>query len=152
MRLCHPETEVYEHISGDLRIRCIRQMEPADAPSLWRFVETPRLWTLITANVRVELPENPRGLTPPEAALLRAARQLGVELAVNVTPPVCVRRLFMQRCYRAKAQYAAEGVGNDAYQILNELKTGGWQIHSLVFIGKWIILAWTPTWQDRWGL
>jgi hypothetical protein len=153
MRLCHPDAEIYEYYRGDLRIRCLRQREPADVHPLWRFVEPPRLWTAVTANVRIELPEQPRGLTPPERALLQAARQLGAELLVNVTPPVCVRRLFTKRCYSPKAEYAAEGLSDEhAYQALDGLKSSGWQIHSLVYVGKWIILAWTPSWQDRWGL
>ena len=153
MRLCHPDSEIFEYRSGDLRIRCLRQREPADAQPLWRHVESPRLWTVITANVRIELPETPRGLTPPEAALLRAARQLGAELLVNVTPPVCVKRLFTKRCHQPFAQYVAEGVPEeDAYKAVEEVKQQLGSVHSLVYVGRWIILAWTPTWQDRWGL
>ncbi len=154
MRLCHPDAEIFEYRQGDLRIRCLRQREPADVPPLWRLVEPPRLWTLITANVRIELPENPRGLTPPERALLRATQQLGAELLVNVTPPVCIRRLFTKRCYPTKAQYAAEGISSEeeTYKAVDETKQQLGQIHSLVYVGRWIILAWTPSWADRWGL
>ncbi len=153
MRLCHPDAEIYEYFQGDLRIRCLRQREPSDAPPLWWHVEPPRLWTLITSNVRIELPERPRGLTPPESALLRAAQQLGAELLVNVTPPVCVKRLFAKRCYPPKAQYAAEGVAEgDAYKAVEEAKQQLGQVHSLAYVGRWIVLAWTPSWQDRWGL
>ena len=153
MRLCHPDAEIYESRNGDLRIRCLRQREPSDAPPLWRHVEQPRLWTVITANAKIELPEQPRGLTPPEAALLKAARQLGAELLVNVTPPICIRRLFTKRCHAPKAQYVAEGVAEeDAYRAVEETKQQLERIHSLVYVGRWIVLAWTSTWQDRWGL
>jgi len=154
MRLCHPDAEIYEYKQGDLRIRCLKQREPSDVPPLWRHVESPRLWTLITANARIELPQQPRGLTPPESALLRATQRLGAELLVNVTPPVCVKRLFTKRCYPPKTQYAAEGLTSeeDAYKAVDEVKQQLGQIHSLVYVGKRIILSWTPTWQDRWGL
>ena len=153
MRLCHPDTEIYEYRSGDLRIRCLRQREPADAVPLWRHVESPRLWTVITANVRIELSEKIQGLSPPESALLRAAIRLGAELLVNVTPPVCVKRLFTKRCHSPKAQYVAEGLTEeDAYEAVEEIKQQLGQVNSLVYVGRWIILAWTPTWQDRWGL
>jgi hypothetical protein len=153
MRLCHPDAEIFEYRSGDLRIRCLRQREPADVLPLWRHVEQPRLWTVITANARIELPEKPQGLSSPEAALLHAARRLGVELLINVTPPICVKRLLTRRCHAPKAQYVAEGVAEeDAYKTVEEVKQQLGQIHSLAYVGRWIILAWTPTWQDRWGL
>ncbi len=153
MRLCHPDAEIFEYRQGDLRIRCLRQREPDDVSPLWRHVEPPRLWTLITANVRIELPENPRGLTSSERALLRVAQQLGAELLVNVTPPVCMRRLFAKRCYSPKAQYVAEGLSEeDAYKAVDEVKQQLGRIDSLVYVGRWIVLAWTPSWQDRWGL
>jgi hypothetical protein len=153
MRLCHPDAEIFEYRSGDLRIRCLRQREPQDAPPLWRHVESPRLWTVIAANVRIELPEKTSGLSPPESALLQAARQLGAELLVNVTPPVCVKRLFTRRCYSPKAQYVAEGLTEEeAYKAVEEVKTQLGRVDSLIYVGKWIILAWTPLWQDRWGL
>lgn len=153
MRLCHPDAEIYEYRQGDLRIRCLRQREPPDLPPIWRHVEPPRLWTLITANVRIQLPEQPRGLTPPEVALLRAAQRIGAELLVNVTPPICVKRFFAKRCYAPKAQYAAEGLSEEeAYRAAEEAKQELGQIHSLVYVGRWIVLAWTPSWQDRWGL
>jgi len=153
MRLCHPDAEIFEFRNGDLRIRCLRQREPADAPPLWRHVEPPRLWTVITANTRIELPEKPRGLAPPESALLQAAKQLSAELLINVTPPICVRRLFAKRCHAPKAQYAAEGVAEEeTYKAVEEAKAEVGSIHSLVYVGRWIVLAWTATWQDRWGL
>jgi hypothetical protein len=154
MRLCHPDAEIYEFRQGDLRVRCLRQREPGDAPPLWRHVEQPRLWTVITANAKIELPEQPRGLTPPEAALLKAARQLGAELLVNVTPPICIRRLFTRRCHSPKAQYVAEGISSEeeTYKAVEEVKQQLGQVHSLVYVGRWIVLAWTPSWQDRWGL
>jgi hypothetical protein len=154
VRLCHPDAEIFEHRQGDLRIRCLRNREPQDVPPLWRHVESPRLWTLITSNVRIELPESPRGLTPPESALLRAAVKLGAELLINVTPPICVRRLFAKRCYAPKAQYIAEGVPSEeeAHRAVEEVRSEVGQIHSLVYVGRWIVLAWTPSWQDRWGL
>jgi hypothetical protein len=153
MRLCHPDAEIFESKQGDLRIRCLRQREPPDAPPLWRLVDSPRLWTLITANVRIELPEKPRGLSPPEAALLQAAQKLGAELLINVTPPVCVKRLLTNRCHAPKAQYAAEGIAeSEAYNVVEEVKAQLGSIHSLAYVSRWIIVAWTPTWQDRWGL
>jgi len=154
MRLCHPDAEIFEHRAGDLRVRCLRQREPGDVVPIWRHVESPRLWTVITANIRIELPEQPRGLTPPESALLRAAQRMGAELLVNVTPPICVKRLFTKRCHAPKAQYVAEGVQSEeeAYRAVEETRSELGQIHSLVYVGRWIILAWTPTWQDRWGL
>jgi hypothetical protein len=154
MRLCHPDAEIFEYRQGDLRIRCLRQREPADVVPLWRHVDTPRLWTVITANAKIELPDKPRGLSPPEAALLQAAKQLGAELLVNVTPPVCVRRLFSKRCLTAKAQYVAEGVASeeDAYKTVEEAKAQLGAVHSLAYVGRWIVLAWTLAWQDRWGL
>jgi len=153
MRLCHPDADIFEYRQGDLRIRCLRQREPSDAPPLWRHVESPRLWTVITANTRIELPEKPSGLSPPESALLQAAMRLGAELLINVTPPVCVRRLFTKRCHAPKAQYAAEGVAEEeAYKTIEDVKAQLGAIHSLVYVGRWIVLAWTPTWQDRWGL
>jgi hypothetical protein len=154
MKLCHPDAEIFEYWQGDLRIRCLRQREPADVAPLWRHVEPPRLWTLITANVRIQLPERPRGLSPPESALLRAAVKLGAELLVNVMPPVCVKRLFTKRCHPPKAQYVAEGVASEeeAYKAVEGAKAQLGQIHSLAYVGRWIVLAWTPTWQDRWGL